>query len=213
ERHKSKNRYFTEDLGDGVLLHLAEIPTGRFLMGAPAGEAESGDNERPQHWVSMSPFFMGVYPVTQEQWRAVVRLPKVKCDLPGVHSRFKISWSIGDKRPVDEVSWLEAVEFCERLSRQTGKLYRLPSEAEWEYACRAGTTTPFHFGEAITPELANYDGQYPYGQAAKGQNRGETTEVGSFRVANDFGLYDMHGNVWEWCEDIYHDDYARAPMN
>ena len=164
--------------------------------------------ELPQHRVKLSPFFIGIYPVTQEQWRAIARLPKVKIDLPSDPSQFK-----GDKRPVEQVSWEEAVEFCERLSHKTGNYYRLPSEAQWEYACRAGTTTSFHFGETMTPELVNYDGNYPYDAAAVGEFRQETTEVRTFGVANEFGLCDMHGNVWEWCEDIFHDCYIGAPIN
>jgi formylglycine-generating enzyme required for sulfatase activity len=105
------------------------------------------------------------------------------------------------------------VAFCEKLSQITGKTYRLPSEAEWEYACRAGTTTPFYFGETISTELANYNGYYTYGGGAKGEYRGKTTEVGSFGVANNFGLYDMHGNVWEWCQDSWHSNYEGAPTD
>ena len=127
----------------------------------------------------------------------------------------------GDNRPVEQVSWYEAVEFCDRLSRYTGRDYRLPTEAEWEYACRAGTTTPFHFGETITTELANYRGAdqkigdtvYPgnYGSGLKGEHREKTTTVDRFDVANAFGLVDMHGNVWEWCQDHWHDSYEGAP--
>jgi formylglycine-generating enzyme required for sulfatase activity len=106
----------------------------------------------------------------------------------------------GEKRPVEKVSWDEAVEFCNKLSQKTRKTYRLLSEAEWEYACRAGTTTPFYFGNTITPDLANYNGNDPYGAAPKGLYRQQTTDVGSF-PPNSFGLYDMHGNVWEWCSD------------
>jgi formylglycine-generating enzyme required for sulfatase activity len=110
------------------------------------------------------------------------------------------------------VTWDDAVEFCQKLSKQTGREYRLPSEAEWEYACRAGTTTPFHFGPTITTDLVNYDGDYTYGSAPKGQYREQTTEVGSF-PANNFGLYDLHGNVWEWCLDHWHNNYEGAPTN
>ncbi|MFN7657571.1 MAG: formylglycine-generating enzyme family protein, partial [Dolichospermum sp.] len=104
-------------------------------------------------------------------------------------------------------------EFCLRLSQYTGRTYSLPSEAQWEYACRAGTTTPFHFGETITTDLANYNGKYSYGQGPKGVYREETTAVGSFGVANNFGLYDMHGNVWEWCQDHWHSNYEGAPTD
>jgi formylglycine-generating enzyme required for sulfatase activity len=114
----------------------------------------------------------------------------------------------GEHRPVEQVCWDDAQEFCKRLSQRTGRSYRLPSEAEWEYACRGGTTTPFHFGPTITPELVNY----PYGSAEKGKYRAETTPVGSF-PANGFGLYDMHGNVLEWCEDVWHDNYKGAPTD
>jgi formylglycine-generating enzyme required for sulfatase activity len=110
------------------------------------------------------------------------------------------------------VKWTEAVEFCERLSKLTGKDYRLPSESEWEYACRAGTTTPFYFGETITPELVNCDGNSAYGKSPKGEYREETTPVGQF-PPNAFGLYDMHGNVFEWCQDVYHDNYNGAPTD
>ena len=120
------------------------------------------------------------------------------------------------------MNWFEAVEFCKRLSKLTGRNYRLPSEAEWEYACRAGTTTPFYFGETINTELANYRGtdnkedwfdlSGSYGDGPKGEYREQTTPVGQF-PANAFGLYDMHGNVWEWCADECHDNYAGAPTD
>ena len=153
-------------------------------------------NERPQHEVTLSPFHIGKYAVTQAQWREVAGWPKVNRDLDADPSHFK-----GDDRPVERVSWEDAMEFCARISKKTGKGYRLPTEAEWEYACRAGTRTPFAFGETITPELVNYDGNYPYGSAPKGKYRKETIAVGSLGVANGWGLYDMHGNVWEWCQD------------
>ncbi|NEP90315.1 MAG: formylglycine-generating enzyme family protein [Okeania sp. SIO2C2] len=112
----------------------------------------------------------------------------------------------------DLISWYDAVEFCQKLSQKTGKNYRLPSESQWEYACRAGTTTPFHFGETITSELVNYDGNYVYSNAPKGKYRKETTDVRSF-PSNPFGLHDMHGNVWEWCQDVWHDNYKDAPTD
>jgi formylglycine-generating enzyme required for sulfatase activity len=150
---------------------------------------------------------MGKYPVTQAQWKAVAFFPKVNRDLNPDPARFK-----GANRPVEQVSWHEAVEFCDRLSHRTNRQYRLPSEAEWEYACRAGTTTPFSFGETITTDLANYNGNYTYGAGPKGVYRQETTAVGSF-PPNAFGLYDMHGNVWEWCLDHWHDNYTGAPID
>lgn len=201
-RREGQARQLVEDLG-GVTIEMVEIPAGKFLMGSLLNEEGHGTDEGPQHEVTISQsFYMGKYQVTQAQWRAIARLPKVNADMPPDPSGFK-----GDKLPVERVSWEHAMEFCERLSRATGKSYRLPTEAEWEYACRAGTTTPFAFGETITPEIVNYDGNYPYGSAKKGEYRGRTVEVGSLGVANEFGLYDMHGNVWEWCADWYSENY------
>ncbi|BAY47557.1 hypothetical protein SAMD00079811_51750 [Scytonema sp. HK-05] len=207
-RHRQQAQEFIEDLGNGVQLKMVAIPSGSFLMGSPEDEPERRSRESPQHTVTIKPFFLGKYPVTQAQWQAVASLPQVNRELNPEPSRFK-----GENRPVERVSWYDAMEFCDRLSKYTGKPYRLPSEAEWEYACRAGTTTPFHFGETITSELANYKADYTYGAGIKGVYRGETTPVGSFGVANAFGLYDMHGNVWEWCADHWHSNYEGAPMD
>jgi len=184
------------------------IPGGTFIMGSPDTEEGSSDEERPQHQVTIKPFCLGEYPITQAQWQVVATLPQIKGKLNPDPSRFK-----GAKQAVDRVSWDDAVEFCSRLSKQTKRNYRLPSEAEWEYACRAGTTTPFHFGETITTDVANYNGNSTYGNGPKGVYKGETTEVGSFGVANNFGLYDMHGNVWEWCQDEWHNSYDGAPTD
>lgn len=185
-------------------MEMVAIPGGSFLMGA--SEEEGDADERPQHRVTVEPFFIGKYPVTQAQWKAVAALPKVKLSLNPYPSKFK-----GANRPVENVSWHEAVEFCARLWKKTGRHYRLPSEAEWEYAARAGTTTPFHFGETITSELANCSS----GESSeiKSKYRKETTPVGSFGVANAFGLYDMHGLVWEWCADPWHKNYDGAPTD
>ena len=207
-RQQSQAEGIIEALGAGIELEMIEIPTGTFSMGAPDKELNSKNSERPQHKVTVPGFYMGRYPVTQAQWRFVAQLPQVNRELEQDPSNFK-----GDNRPVERVSWYDAVEFCDRLSQYTGRTYRLPSEAEWEYACRAGTKTPFHFGETITTDLANYDGNYTYGQEPKGVYREETTEVGSFGVANNFGLYDMHGNVYEWCLYDWHDNYTDAPAD
>ena len=201
-------QYFIEDLGNGIQLEMVMIPSGSFIMGSPETEEGSTDDERPQHQVTIKAFCLGKYQVTQAQWKAVAAFPQVNRELKPDPSRFK-----GDNRPVESVSWEDAVEFCDRLSKHTKRQYRLPSEAEWEYACRAGTTTPFHFGKTITTDLANYDGESTYGQGPKGVYRKETTEVGSFGVANNFGLYDMHGNVWEWCQDDWHNNYEGAPTD
>ncbi len=194
-----------EDLGGGVFLDVVAIPGGSFLMGAAEGEEGASDDEYPQHKVTIAPFWMGKFTVTQAQWKAIAKLKKIKCDLKPDPANFK-----GADRPVEQVSWDEAIEFCDRLSAKTGKRYGLPSEAQWEYACRSGTTTPFHFGETISTDLANYRGtdwEYNgttylgfYGKGSRGEYRQETTNVGKFSP-NAFGLYDMHGNVWEWCAD------------
>ena len=207
-RRQHQAHGFTEDLGNGVELEMVAIPEGSFIMGSPETEEGHRDSESPQHQVTIKFFLMGKYPVTQAQWQAVAALPQVNRELEPDPSYFK-----GKDRPVDGVCWYDAVEFCARLSEYTKRLYRLPSEAEWEYACRAGTTTPFHFGETITTGLANYDGNYTYGSGSEGKSVQGTTPVGSFAVANDFGLYDMHGNVWEWCADHWHSNYKGAPTD
>jgi len=207
-REQRLGRYFTVDFGDGVNLVMAEIPGGSFIMGSPEGEERSTDRERPQHQVTIQPFYMGKYPITQAQWQRVAQLPQVNRKLEPNPSRFK-----GGNRPVESVSWYDAVEFCARLASLTKRAYSLPSEAQWEYACRAGTKTPFHFGETLTTDLANYDGNFTYRSGPKGIYRKETTEVGSFGVANAFGLYDMHGNVCEYCLDDWHSNYEGAPTD
>ncbi len=198
ERRPGQARQQIQDLGKGVTLEMVYIPGGTFLMGSPASELERQASEGPQHQVKIASFFMGKYSITQAQWEAI---------MGNNPSYFK-----GPKRPVEKVNWNDAVAFCQKLSQQTGRTYQLPSEAQWEYACRAGTTTPFYFGETITPDLVNYDGNNPYGGVPKGQYRKETTPVDSFSP-NTFGLYDMHGNVWEWCEDVWHENYNGAPTD
>jgi formylglycine-generating enzyme required for sulfatase activity len=196
--------YFIENLTDNFILEMVSIADGKFQMGAPQDEPESLEDERPQHIVTLNPFCMGKYPITQAQWRVIAKLPKIRRSLQLEPSCFK-----GDNLPVERVSWYDAQEFCERLSRQIRRKYRLPSEAEWEYACRAQTSTPFHFGKIITPNLAKY---FVQSENINSTSHQKTTQVGSF-LPNAFGIYDMHGLVWEWCEDYEHDDYQDAPSD
>ena len=197
-----------EELSSSVTLEMVLIPPGEFMMGAAPGEQDSRSNEKPQHKVTLQEaFLMGRYPVTREQWHAVVTLPQVNRKLRVAFSRLK-----GDKRPVEGISWEDAKEFCARLTQLTNREYRLPTEAEWEYACRAGTKTPFYYGETITTELANYNGNDVYGSGVKGEYREKTIEVGQF-PGNEFGLCDLHGQVWEWCEDDWHENYEGAPKD
>lgn len=183
---------------------MVYIPSGKFTMGAPREEEISREEERPQHIVNIKSFFIGRYPITQAQWRVVANLPQINRYLEPEPSCFK-----GDNLPVERVSWYYAQEFCQRLLQKTGRKYRLPTEAEWEYACRAITSTPFHFGKTITTNLVNYCSQ---SNNINGIYRQQTIEVGSF-PANNFGLCDMHGLVWEWCEDCEHEDYLDAPSD
>ena len=181
----------TVALAKGVDMTFAWIPPGSFLMGSPESEAEREDDEH-QHRVTLSRgFYLGIHAVTQAQWRAV---------MDNNPSRFK-----GKNRPVKRVSWDDCQAFCTKLSQAQGRQFCLPSEAEWEYACRAGTTTPFFFGATLSTDQANYNGNDPYGTGAKGVYRKQATSVGNF-PPNAWGLFDMHGNVWEWCQDEYRDD-------
>ena len=225
---------FTEALGLGAGLDMVSIPAGSFTMGSPSEEPERQPNEGPQHHVTLASFFIGAFPVTQAQWTAVVLAHpgRIYRDLDPKPSFFR-----DIDLPVESITWNEAEEFCLRLAAITGRSYRLPSEAEWEYACRAGTTTPFNFGLTITPELANYCGtggaicgesdgrsiasdvyyglKYDsgaYGHGPAGIFRGTTTRPGTF-PPNRFGLYDMHGNVWEYCLDKETANYADAPLD
>jgi formylglycine-generating enzyme required for sulfatase activity len=193
DRKPGQAEYRTEDLGNGITLDIVVIPGGTFKMGSREDE-----HEQPIHRVTVTPFWMGKFPVTQEQYEAVMGTNP---------SNFK-----GAKRPVEQVSLHDAVAFCQRLSEKSGNQYRLPSEAEWEYACRAGTTTPFFFGATLTSDLANYKSTEIYAYEPKGKYLGQTTDVGTFSP-NWFGLYDMHGNVSEWCADHWHRSYQGAPTD
>jgi formylglycine-generating enzyme required for sulfatase activity len=196
---------YREELAEGVAITMVRIPAGEFLMGSPATEARRFENEGPQHRVKLQRFYLAQTPVTQAQWKVVAGWPRVEVDLKSDPSRFK-----GANRPVETVNWNEAVEFCKRLSKRTEREYTLPSEAQWEYACRAGTTTPCYFGETLTPEVANYDGNFTYQDGPKGEYRQTTLDVGSF-PANAWGLQDMHGSVQEWCLDLHDSSYQGAP--
>ena len=222
---------FTEPLSSDVGVMMVSIPEGSFVMGSPQSEPERRANEGPQRHVRLRTFFIGSSPVTQRQWAAVVANPKASSlrTLDPDPSFFK-----GADLPVETISWNEAAEFCRRVGELTGRDYRLPTEAEWEYACRAGSTGPFSFGPTITPQLANYCGvggavcgdsnggsiasdEYDgatyhsgaYGQGPVGIFRGTTTVAGTF-PPNRFGLYDMHGDVWEYCQDVATPNYSQA---
>lgn len=208
-----------QPLTEELTLDLVAIPGGEFLMGSPADEDRrdwyegaypelKGVDIEAQHPVTVPSFLMSQYPITQAQWRFVAALPKVNQDIDPDPANFK-----GDNRPVEVVSWNSAIEFCARLSQQTSRVYQLPSEAEWEYACRSGTTQPFHLGETLSTDFANYNGNCTYGNGVEGEYRQQTTEVGCFGIVNAFGLADMHGNVWEWCLDHWHPSYQGAPTD
>ena len=201
--HHGKAKYITLELADNITLDLIGIPGGRFLMGSPEDELEREKEESPQHQVSIRPFLLGKYPVTQAQWQAIMGTN------PSKFADADVSQS---KKPVERVSWIDCNLFCEKLSHTIGREFRLPTEAEWEYAARGRTTTPFHFGTTIGTSLANYNGEDIYGSGFEGENRRQTTDVDCFSP-NLFGLYDLHGNVAEWCADSWHDSYDNAPTD
>jgi formylglycine-generating enzyme required for sulfatase activity len=189
----------------GLPLHMVQLPGGTFLMGSPTDEPDRDEDEGPLHEVTVPTFFMGRYTITQAQYEAVMGTnPATEYDA----DRF-----VAPNKPVVGVSWHDAVAFCTALAQRTGRPYRLPSEAEWEYACRAGTTTPFYFGRTLTTEVANYNGNETYDDGPQGEFRNALTPVDHFGIANRFGLSDMHGNVHEWCQDTWHKNYDSAPTD
>lgn len=209
-RSQGKGRRRIFDLG-GTPLEMVWVPAGSFMMGSPESEKERRTNEGPRHRVTIAEgFWMGRYPITRAQWRWGAKLNTYR------RSLVVDSSSAGnDNRPVQSVSWPDAQEFCSRLSQklfQESHRFRLPSESQWEYACRACTTTPFAFGETLTKDVAVYDGDQFYGDGPIGKHYWHSLEVGRL-PANAWGLHDMHGNVWEWCEDLFHDSYDGAPSD
>jgi len=207
DRFVQEAQSFREDLGNNTTLEMVILPKGKFSMGSPQNERFRKSNESPQHLVEIQSFALSKFQITQAQWRAVAALPKIKYDLDPNPSYFK-----GDLKPADRISWYDAIEFAARLSQKTQRKYRLPSEAEWEYACRARTNTPFNFGHTISGDLANYNTNYFYANEPQSDFRNGTIEVGSF-APNAFGLYDMHGNVFEWCADTWSNDYYHTPVD
>ena len=206
QRQPQRASRLIENLPDQLHLGMVAVPGGTFLMGSPKDEPHRLDRESPQHQVTVEPFLMGRYPVTQAQWRVVAAMPQIERELAPAPAYFT-----GDDHPVEQVSWDDAIEFCARLSAQTNRQYRLPTEAEWEYACRADSDTPFHFGMTISTDVANYNNEskvdvLDVGNPSEASREG-TVAVGYLGVANQFGLCDMHGNVWEWCQDQWHASY------
>ncbi len=224
-----QEKTFSNSIGMEFIL----IPAGSFMMGTKGPDCshcpkeddpfteknelidckrkcweESGvvRNETPQHKVVITkPFYLGKYEITQEEWYEVM----------GNNPAFFKSEKAGEdsrRYPVENISWEDSQKFITKLNANEGKKYRLPTEVEWEYACRAGTTTDFNKGDNLTTNQANYNGNYPCKNYPNGKYLKKTTSVGNY-PSNNWGLYDMHGNVWEWCQDNFHDNYHEAPVD
>lgn len=186
----------TVNIASGVTMDFVLIPAGAFHMGSPSNQSGRKSDEGPVHYVEISrPFYMGKYEVTQQQYESVV----------GENTKIKFT---GEKLPIENVDWYRANMFCKAVSNLTDQTVRLPSEAEWEYACRAGTDTPFYTGQTVQPDQANYNCTASYKGSRKKKLLGRTAKVGRY-TPNAFALYDMHGNVWEWCQDIYKSNYYK----
>jgi formylglycine-generating enzyme required for sulfatase activity len=198
KHYKAESQFFSEKLGDGVTLDMVKVQGGEFTMGSPPDEKDRRQDEE-QKEVAVPTFYIGKFEVTQAQWSAVASAPKVERELRATPEGFT-----GGDLPVNNISWFDAVEFCSRLSKMTGREYRLPTEAEWEYACRGGVDKPFAFGETITKRVANFHGDTAHDAGQDEERHLTIMPVGSMRVANRFGLYDMHGNLQEWCQDEKH---------
>ncbi len=199
----SDNTYYQEWRDPVTGMEFVWIPAGSFTMGSPDTEASRDSDEGPQHIVSLTHgFWMGKYEVTQAQWEQIMGWNPV------------VIQPQGDNYPVVMVSWNDCQDFIARLNAQSTKAeFSLPTEAQWEYACRAGTTTPFYTGDCLPTNQANYDGSFPYNGCPAGEYRRHIIPVGSL-ASNNWWLYDMHGNVWEWCQDrygSYSSDYAVNP--
>lgn len=209
ESRSTDSKHSIQIITNSISMRLAWIPAGKFVMGSPRTEIERENEELAHEVITTRPFYMGVYEVTQREFNRVMT--------GNIRSRpkavFNQSNGGGPNNPMENASSKHAMDFCKKLSnlpdeRKAGRRYRLPSEAEWEYACRAGTQTAFHFGDSLSSKKANFNGNYPYGNAAKGPYLRKTAEVGSYQP-NAFGLFDMHGNVSEWCSDWYDPAYYR----
>ncbi len=202
----------SDDAQRDITLEMVFIPGGTFMMGSPADDPYGTEYEQPLHQVTVPPFFMGKYPVTQAQWQEVAQWSGER-ELNPNPSTLRAAWR-GGQNPVECVTWEEAMEFCDLISRKTDRNYSLPSEAQWEYACRAGTTTYFHYGDVLTPNLANYDWTESFnGSPTQVLPSGGSTSVDEYRTANAFDLCGMHGNVWEYCLDAWHHNYVGAPTD